>query len=38
MVCAGVILYIMIFGEHPFVDVTEVSKGSFQNTHSRIAK
>lgn len=34
----GVILFIMVFGEHPFVDINEVGKGNFQNTHSRIAR
>jgi len=33
-----VLLYLLVFGEHPFVDLDEVKKGSFKNTHARIVR
>lgn len=35
---AGVLLYLLVFGEHPFVDLEEVKQNSFKNTHARITR
>ncbi len=35
---AGVLLYMLVFGLHPFVDMDEVQTGSFKNTYARIVR